>query len=84
MLLLVVLAVRPEKPSVAVGLGPAESVELMVPHDAECRARVTHAFCNMKHLTLLWSTIDKIANKNYLTFRVPKDTITIGIAHCSQ
>jgi hypothetical protein len=84
MLLLVVLAVRPEKPTIAVGLGPAEGVELMVPHYGERRARVTHAFCNMKHLTLFWSTIDKIANENYLTFRVPKDTITIAIAHCSQ
>jgi hypothetical protein len=84
MLLFIVLAVRPQKPAIPVGLGPAERVELVISHDGERRTGGTPAFGNMKHFPLLWSAIDKIANKNYLAIRMTKNALILAIIHLLQ
>jgi hypothetical protein len=84
MLLFVLLTVRSEKTSRPVRLGPAKGVELMVAHDCQRSAGVTHASRDNKHLALLRSAVDKVSYKNHPAVRVPKDSVVIAIFHFPQ
>jgi hypothetical protein len=84
MLLLVILTVRPQKTTIPVRLRPAQGIELVVAHDGERRAGLTHTPRDMKHLALLRSAIDKIAYKDYLAIPVTKDSVIFAIFHCPQ
>jgi len=44
----------------------------MVSHDSQRRSGFTHALGNTKHLTLFWSSIDKITHKDYPAIRVAR------------
>ena len=66
MLLLVGLAMGPQKTAIPIRLGPVQGVELVIAHDGERRAGSTHASRYMKHLTLVRSAIDEIADNQLL------------------
>jgi hypothetical protein len=84
MLLLVGLAMGPQKPAIPIRLGPAQGVELVIAHDSERCAGSTHPSRNMKHPALVRSAIDEISDKNYLTIPVTKDATVIAIVRLSQ
>ncbi len=53
-------------------------------HNSQRFAYPAHAFCRLKHFTLLGYAVDQIADKNQTATPVAKNAIVVAIVHFMQ